>query len=352
MSLITSCPACGTMFRVVPDQLKISEGWVRCGHCSEVFDATAHLAEESVLGALPETEPATPPASLGASNPDGIRGWEPTAKAGLTQPAPLATGPAPLPAASAPLSPPVAAPPPRHQPERAERQAGPDSQALEALELDQPFVFRRSDFVERDPVPSVLPPSGPSFSDSRMLPDDDDPLAPVADVSFVRQARRKQFWRRPLVRTGVFLVALLLAAALALQVAYHDRDRLALAQPALRPALQLMCEQLHCTLGPPRQIEAVAIDSSGFNKLRSDAYRLSFTLKNSAAVPVAAPAMELTLTDAQDQPLMRRVLTPAELGATDNVIPAGADWSGAVGILLPSSGSPRIAGYRLLAFYP
>ncbi|WP_299763436.1 zinc-ribbon domain-containing protein, partial [Ramlibacter sp.] len=29
MSLITSCPACGTMFRVVPDQLKISEGWVR-----------------------------------------------------------------------------------------------------------------------------------------------------------------------------------------------------------------------------------------------------------------------------------------------------------------------------------
>jgi hypothetical protein len=113
-----------------------------------------------------------------------------------------------------------------------------------------------------------------------------------------------------------------------------------------------MCEQLRCTLGPPRQIEALAIDSSGFNKLRSDAYRLSFTLKNSAAVPVAAPAMELTLTDAQDQPLLRRVLTPAELGAADNVIPAGADWSGAVGIVVSSSGTPRIAGYRLLAFYP
>ena len=34
MSLITRCPACGTMFKVVPDQLRISEGWVRCGHCA------------------------------------------------------------------------------------------------------------------------------------------------------------------------------------------------------------------------------------------------------------------------------------------------------------------------------
>jgi predicted Zn finger-like uncharacterized protein len=356
MSLITSCPSCGTMFRVVPDQLKISEGWVRCGHCSEVFDATAHLAEDSVLAALAEPElqpePAKAAPSIGASNPDGIRGWEPTASAGFTQPAslgtgpvPLATGPAPLPTGPAPLASAARAKP--------ERSLGPDSQALEALDLDEPFVFRRSDFVERDPVPSVLPPAGPNV-DSRWLPEDEDqPPARVADVSFVRQARRKALWRRPLVRTFVFLVALLLAAALAGQVAYHDRDRLALAQPALRPALQMMCEQLHCTLAPPRQIEAVAIDSSGFNKLRSDAYRLSFTLKNSAAVPVAAPAMELTLTDAQDQPLLRRVLLPAELGAVDNTIPAGSDWSGAVGIVVPSTGgSPRIAGYRLLAFYP
>jgi predicted Zn finger-like uncharacterized protein len=31
------------MFRVVADQLKISEGWVRCGHCADVFDATLYL---------------------------------------------------------------------------------------------------------------------------------------------------------------------------------------------------------------------------------------------------------------------------------------------------------------------
>jgi len=95
MSLITSCPNCGTMFRVVPDQLKISEGWVRCGHCSEVFDATAHLSDESVLGALPDAQatqaahleetPVEPPAPA----PDGM-------PAADTVPAELQTRPAEL----------------------------------------------------------------------------------------------------------------------------------------------------------------------------------------------------------------------------------------------------------------
>ena len=43
MSLATRCTACGTIFRVVEDQLRVSEGWVRCGRCAEVFDAREQL---------------------------------------------------------------------------------------------------------------------------------------------------------------------------------------------------------------------------------------------------------------------------------------------------------------------
>lgn len=43
MSQITRCPSCATMFKVVADQLRISDGWVRCGQCKQVFDAAAHL---------------------------------------------------------------------------------------------------------------------------------------------------------------------------------------------------------------------------------------------------------------------------------------------------------------------
>ena len=43
MSLATRCPSCGTIFRVVQDQLKVCEGWVRCGRCDEVFSALEGL---------------------------------------------------------------------------------------------------------------------------------------------------------------------------------------------------------------------------------------------------------------------------------------------------------------------
>jgi hypothetical protein len=113
-----------------------------------------------------------------------------------------------------------------------------------------------------------------------------------------------------------------------------------------------MCELLRCTVGAPRQIEAIVIESSGFNRVRNDTYRLAFTLRNTAPVQVAVPAMELTITDSQDQTIARRVLTPAELGAADGVIPAAGEWSRSVGVLLGATGGARVAGYRLLAFYP
>ena len=43
MSLATRCTHCGTIFKVVQDQLKVSEGWVRCGRCNEVFNALPGL---------------------------------------------------------------------------------------------------------------------------------------------------------------------------------------------------------------------------------------------------------------------------------------------------------------------
>lgn len=54
MSLTTRCPACQTLFQVVPDQLRISGGWVRCGRCDEIFDASLHLLSADLQEATPE----------------------------------------------------------------------------------------------------------------------------------------------------------------------------------------------------------------------------------------------------------------------------------------------------------
>ena len=61
MALATKCPQCGSMFRVVADQLKLRGGLVRCGQCRTVFDAIGSLAyvEDTTLSpARPAAEPS------------------------------------------------------------------------------------------------------------------------------------------------------------------------------------------------------------------------------------------------------------------------------------------------------
>jgi len=358
MSMITGCPACGTMFRVVSDQLKISEGWVRCGHCGEVFDATAHLQDEAALAVAAGGSSALSALGSGSTPPadsSGLGAEPETAVAApiaAAVPAELATRDAEPPVPDAFFGPPA-----RHEaPSNASVQddlpphARPSNDEEEPPPLEQGYLpagaLRREDTRRPDPLAGEEP-----------LDRDDEAEdaagVPVEDLGFVRQARRKAFWRRPAVRAVLLVLVLVLAALLALQMAIHDRDRLAAAHPELRPWLERLCEPLACRLQPPRRIDAIAIDSSAFARLRADAFRLSFTLKNQSRQPVAVPALELTLTDAQEQPVVRRVLQPRELGAPGDTLPPAGEWSAGVSLALdPAAGNARVAGYRLLAFYP
>ncbi|MDB5827691.1 MAG: hypothetical protein JWQ73_1911, partial [Variovorax sp.] len=82
MSLVTRCPSCATTFKVVRDQLRISDGWVRCGRCSHVFDASIDLRD------LPEPTPSTSMVPALADDADFFDD-EPL-------PEPVASAPAPL----------------------------------------------------------------------------------------------------------------------------------------------------------------------------------------------------------------------------------------------------------------
>jgi hypothetical protein len=189
-----------------------------------------------------------------------------------------------------------------------------------------------------------------SLDDDQTSGRDDD--LPLEDVTFVREARRKALWRRPGCGSPS-QGCCCWPALLALQVAYQDRDRLAsLAQPGAAPAAAAPVRAARCTLGR-RADRGDRHRQLGLQQAAQDTYRLSFTLKNRRRAGGGA-AMELTLTDAQDQPLMRRVLTPAELGAPARQRPpAAADWSSRGRHRGRLHGAPaRIAGYRLLAFYP
>ncbi len=171
-----------------------------------------------------------------------------------------------------------------------------------------------------------------------------------AELSFVRRARRRAFWSGTGIRVGLVLLAIGLLVGLLGQMAFRERARLAAAWPQSRTLLEAACARLQCSVGSYRDIGSVLVDGSAFNRVHGDRYQFSLTLRSRAALPVQAPAIELTLTDAQEQPVLRRILLPAELSVPSPLSP-GQEWSTVVPMTVVS-GSARIAGYRVLAFYP
>jgi predicted Zn finger-like uncharacterized protein len=318
MSLITRCPACGTMFKVVSDQLKVSQGWVRCGQCAEVFDALLYLQ----TGRASQVDLTSSPAVLDAK----------AVSVFATDTHPQSAGSYPGPS------------------ETTDSFNVPDaSEALKAADI----------LLAAEPMPEVSVPT-PALRQESLDSPNVSFKETLADVSFVRDARREAFWRRSLVRVLLSFLVLLFASLLALQFAVQQRDRLALFEPRIKPALQILCEMLACSLGPVRQIEAIAIENSSFNKVNDSIYRLSFSVKNTALTAIAMPSLEVTLTDAQDQAVIRRVLAPAELGMVSGLLGTSAEFSGALTLQLTplessrdtGNISRRIVGYQLLAFYP
>ncbi|MFC5520456.1 DUF3426 domain-containing protein [Polaromonas jejuensis] len=360
MSLITRCPACGTMFKVVTDQLKVSQGWVRCGHCAEVFDASLHL------------------------QPRDTTGLEPSALAPERMPEiqPPPQQPAEDPVAPASVPPQAAWAPARSFADNlTPAWSRPDEMMQEAQDSAADFDPIRWKLAqqERQPQEGEAPPRRPELVRTATVDEatasdfepsgvvDSTVAHDVAEVSFVRDARRKAFWKKPLARGSLGILSLLLLALLALQWVMQQKDSLAALEPRFLPVLQALCGPLRCEIRPPRHIESLVIDSSNFNKIGPDGYRLSFALKNTSAMALEMPSLEVTLTDTRDQAVLRRVLAPAQYGASTATLAAQSELAGVVLMTVsgdegraaspsPSSSAPaapwRVAGYRVLAFYP
>jgi len=92
--MYTSCPECGTVFRLSTGDLRVAEGFVRCGHCSATFNAIATLTDEPpptvtlqqlVLPTEPEPGSAAAPATGPVPEPPPLPGF-PAEPAAVTSP--------------------------------------------------------------------------------------------------------------------------------------------------------------------------------------------------------------------------------------------------------------------------
>lgn len=320
MSFVTRCPACATHFRVVSDQLKISDGWVRCGQCGEVFDASVQLA------ALPAGEPEPAPPVSAVDVP------------------PQASIPAP-----ASEAPPERDPEPVTVPEsNPEPLAEPEP---EPVSLADPVPEDAQDSMYDLPPAAELLPPAPAENDELVASDAVLSAFPE-QVGFVRQAQRKAWWQRPGVRWGLGLISAVLCVAMLLQWVLFERDRIAALRPDLRPTLQALCAPLGCRVEPLRLVQALSIDSTTLARRGNGRYALEVVLRNASLFELATPALELSLTDVRDQLLVRRVILPAELAAAPATVPANDTLTLRVDVLIDGSVGDALAGYRTLVFYP
>lgn len=292
--LLTRCPACSTWFQVVPDQLRVSQGWVKCGVCQDIFDANDALTEADVLDA-PTGEPLTGPLETRPTPDESLA---------LAQAA-------------------------------AEDAAALDAGLASGLVL--PLIAETP--IDVSPVPTV-----PAVSEAGA----DEAADAGPTQAFVP-------WAPPASNGGrwVWLVAIALGlVALAIQVVWFERHALA-AHPTTRPLVQRVCASLGCTVTAQRVPEVLVLEGVGMVRAATGQLNLSATLHNGSDRYVAVPALELVLDDTRGTLLTRKTILASEWlpGVTelapnaDQRVALALTWSGA---------QPAEQGveYRLLAYYP
>lgn len=333
MSFIARCPACLTWYKVVPDQLRISDGWVRCGTCGEVFDVSRQLIEA-------ESELPTDPV------PTDAQGF-------LPQPVVADSA---LRDASTPLSAPTTV---EHL-----LSYGDEALVMPAATEDFPPDAQTATRAEVpwNSAALLIKPSmeaeAGSVSGYAPEPQVAEPVAaapvPLAEpVSFMRMADVRPALHQHGRRLLWVVLGVLLLLGLLLQGLYRERDQLAALKPQFKPALKTFCEVLGCRISPMQRIEAFVLDSATFQQVDPETFQLRLVVKNKTQLALALPAVELTLTDLRDQPVMRRVFSSAELGAKSDAVSAFGEWSATANLHVKADTAQPVAlGYRLLLFYP
>ncbi len=211
--------------------------------------------------------------------------------------------------------------PPPHPP------ALPVSAAAPAAPSDGVLAFAQA--LASFPRPALTTPSpAPAVSE-----------APVRAPSASAPARRRALF----FGVGALLSALLLAMAL-----WATRALWSVHWPVLGHAALALCERLACVVPPWREPRVLLLEHARLVRTESG-FDLHWGLHNTAAWPLFMPAFELTLLDAQDQVLARRVLSPEDSQAPRQLA-AQQHWSGH--LAWPWPADAPVAGYRLLVFYP
>lgn len=387
MALATTCPQCQTSFKVVPDQLKLRKGLVRCGVCQHVFSGIDNLRYVSE----PRTAPRAAATPSGAESPDlKTAFFLPETVIGEQRADDRRVGPGPSP--HRPEPPPRSEPEPPvditdrpaidapadgaahdDEPERHARSVRTDAErearrARHEEEADrdrdagrEPDVARRTE-AGRDRAERREHRGEHRSGQKRRRRDREGDTAilahPDRPEDFLEEyggafGRPRATPPSRATRRRLAIAVGALGILLVLQLAIGSRDLLAARIPAMRPLLSALGAPLGLGIELPRlpgklTIESFELAGAG----PAGVYRMDAVLRNRASHPVQWPAIELTLTDAFGGVVASKVLLPRDYHVGDRLekgFPGNAEESVSLEIaideVVPS-------GYRAILFYP
>lgn len=287
MIRIVRCPECGTIYTLVPDQLKIAQAWLRCGQCQHAFDSTGLVVA-----------------------------W----------------------------------------PALIERETADAVGSAERLVIDE--LLKQEDRSG----PSVQPETAVSAFEEALATFKPDPLTPLhheamlgglgEKVHLQPNAEHPEQNSPPALKRSSWwpkLSVLVLLLALAFQWLWIERHALVAAEPGVAKVWQAICPAWGCAISPLQVRDGIVMESSSLTPHEEGGFLLRWSWRNARSQTLQTPALELTLLNAQDKALVRRVLSVAELGAPMSLA-TGQTWDGQLH-LMPEEGLVP-SGYRLLSFYP
>ncbi len=348
MALATTCPQCKTSFRVVPDQLKLRRGYVRCGRCRHVFAGIDHLrhVDEARLRGEPQATNAEreheadaaahaqAKAVEDAQAADGNEAGERVAEHPDAQRidavdddvewivVDVPTFEDAAQSDDAGLASETAA-----EERSTEEPLMTEAPPIDAMPAEAPVA---KDRIESDAVAETALDEPPPPHYVERFADSLDREAHESAIDYFSTKRARGFADRRGLAGG--LLALALAVALAMQWVVAQRSAIAANLPFVAPLLGAALAPFGLRIEAPSELDELTIES--FELQASDVpdvLEMRALLRNRADHPVRWPSMQLTLTDPDSRVLVRRALHPAEYLAEagevrSDGVPARTEW--------------------------
>ncbi len=230
--------------------------------------------------------------------------------------------------AFSPSAVPIPAPAPMRKPKHKPRFTQPQA-------LTEP-----ADATERDPLLDYFP--------EQDQDQDEDEFDGPTLLDDAANKRARPHWAWALGAALLFFVG-------ALQAVYLYRIEIAQALPDARPLMAQACEMVGCQVGLPQNFDLLSIESSDLvaDPQKPDQIELRATLRNKARYVQAFPHLDLILTNAQDETLVKRIIAPPTYLKPPATQSVGFAPNSEINVKLQFKAQEvKPAGYRLQLIYP